>query len=269
MKQFLFIITLLLTTGSASAQTRQEYSYGTDPLQKLDVYRTADATSAPIIVMLHGGGWRTGDKRNRSVWQNKASHWTSQGYIFISVNTRTLPDAHPVEQAQDLATAMAFIQQNGASVGGDTQQMVLMGHSAGAHVAALLTTRDGLRQAAGLRDWAGTVVLDTAALDVETVMQDSPARVYRRAFGAGAAYWQAASPRTHVSRRDPPFLIVCSSQRVDSCPAAERFTQAATTQHVGVITVPVNLSHAQINKRLGEPGGYTTAVDNWIGSVLR
>lgn len=270
MKQIILApIMLFLLASLAFAQGRQEFAYGADPAQQLDVYRSETTANAPMIVMLHGGGWRNGDKRNRAVWRNKAAYWTQQGYIFISVNTRLVPDAHPVDQARDLATAMAFIQQNAARVGGNPDQIILMGHSAGAHVAGLLATRDDLRAAAGVRAWQGTVILDTAALDLETVMQNDPSRLYTRAFGTAPAYWTVASPINHVSRRDKPFLVVCSSERTTPCPAAQAFGQVASANGVPVTILPVARSHSQINETLGEANAYTAAVDNWIKSILR
>ncbi|WP_341365604.1 alpha/beta hydrolase [Yoonia sp. BS5-3] len=270
LKRIFFLPLILALIGAAAgAQERQEFAYGGDPLQRLDLYRAAQSTNAPIIVMLHGGAWRDGDKRARGVWQNKAAYWTARGYLFVSVNTRLLPDAHPTQQAQDLAAAMAFIQQNAARVGGNPDQIILMGHSAGAHVAALLATRNDLRRAAGVQPWAGTIVLDTAALDLETVMNDDPARLYLQAFGRGADYWRAASPLRHISRQEGPFLVVCSALRDDACPAAESFAQAAAAQRVDVTIAPQPLSHAQINRRLGQSSSYTATVDNWITSALQ
>ncbi len=270
MKQVILVpILLFLLANIAFAQERREFAYGSDPSQKLDVYRVEGASNAPVIVMLHGGAWRTGDKRNRDVWRNKASYWTQQGYVFVSVNTRLVPDAYPVDQARDLAAAMAFIQQNATQLRIDPNQIILMGHSAGAHVAGLLATRDDLQAAANVQPWKGTVILDTAAVDLEAVMGNEPPRLYRRAFGTSPAYWTVASPINHVSRRDGPFLIVCSSERTTPCPAARSFAQAASANGVAVTILPAALSHSQINATLGQANNYTSAVDDWIKLTLR
>ena len=199
MKPLISLILCLLCTGAA-AQRGFEYAYGPDPLQRLDIYQPADARNAPIIVMLHGGGWRFGDKANRRVWENKVAHWVPQGWIFISVNTRLLPDANPVGQTHDLARAMAFVQLNAGRWGGNADDIILMGHSAGAHVAALLATRNDIRRAAGVRPWQGTILLDSASLDVPLMMRGTPTRLHRNAFGDDPANWQAASPTTHFSQ---------------------------------------------------------------------
>ena len=217
--------------------------------------------------MLHGGAWRTGDKRNHGVWHNKVTHWGAQGYAFASVNTRLIPDAGPIDQARDLATAMFTIQKLAAQKSIDPEQIILMGHSAGAHVAALLAVRQDLQNQAGMRPWKATILLDTAALDVPAILQNDPARLYRQAFGSDQAYWAASSPSTHLDQQDGPFLIVCSSERRASSPAAKRFAQKSSANRITTTILPVQLGHAGINRHLGKPNGYTQAVDKWIKSL--
>jgi len=120
-----------LSTIIASSQLPTEHVYGPDPLHKLDVYLPNKPDKAPVIVMLHGGAWQSGDKRGRNIWHAKVAHWVPNGYIFISVNTRLRPIADPLEQTQDLAQAMAFVQSEVEKWGGDPDRIFLMGHSSG------------------------------------------------------------------------------------------------------------------------------------------
>lgn len=262
------ITALIFLADIAAAQPRQEYSYGPDEYQNLDVYRPDGAVNAPVIIMLHGGAWRTGDKRSRSVWQSKTDYWLPKGYVFVSVNTRLVPDAGPIAQAQDLATAIAFVQQHAMQFGADPRKVILMGHSAGAHVAALVATDDNIRRQAGVQGLQGTVILDSAALDVVSIMQNNPARLFRRAFGNTPAYWQAASPIRALNGTDGPFLIACSSQRDTACPAAHQFAGAARSTGARAIVMPLDLSHRQINSLLGDPNTYTSTVDRWISAQV-
>ncbi len=265
MKHLISLLLCLICTH-AVAQTPVEYAYGPDPLQRFDLYQPANAQDAPIFVMLHGGGWRFGDKANTRVWRVKVGHWVPQGALVISVNTRLMPTADPIDQTRDLGRALAMIQQNAVNWGGDPDKIILMGHSAGAHVAALLATRNDIRQTAGLHPLAGTILLDSASLDVQMMMHGDPTRLHRNAFGNDPAFWQAASPATHVSRNEGPFLIICSAQRATACPNARSFGAAATARGNSVTIMPVALSHMDINARLGEPNSYTAAIDNWIAA---
>ncbi len=270
MNQILLTLLFCLSLGStATAQSRQEFAYGADPQQRVDVYGAQGAAAAPLLVMLHGGGWRRGDKRSFGVWQAKAAHWVPQGYVFISVNTRLLPQAGPIDQATDMAAALAFIQQNAARFGADANKMIVMGHSAGAHVAGLVATRNDLRTAAGLRPWAGTILLDTAALNVPALMQGTPPALYRTAFGDDPAYWLAASPDLHLSANDSAFLLVCSRTRRNACPAAQSFATIARRFSVPATVLPEARSHRAINTALGADNAYTATVDDWIKSTLQ
>ncbi|RFC36436.1 MAG: alpha/beta hydrolase fold [Candidatus Nitrotoga sp. LAW] len=116
-----------------------DLAYGRDNQQRMDVYLPQQANGAPVIFMVHGGAWRWGDKGATAVVQNKVARWVSKGFIFISVNYRLLPKARPLEQAQDIASALATAQSRATSWGGDPRKFIVMGHSAGAHLTALLT----------------------------------------------------------------------------------------------------------------------------------
>ncbi|MGI9388458.1 MAG: carboxylesterase family protein [Boseongicola sp.] len=259
----------LLPATTATADRLADLNYGRDPAHVLDVYTPERAVKAPVIVMLHGGAWAFGDKRNRQVWRAKADYWGEKGYIFVSVNTRLLPDANPIEQTQDLARALAFVQGNARNWGGDSERLILMGHSAGAHVAALLAVRDDLRRAAGVRPWSGTILLDTAALDVDLLMSRQPGRIYRNAFGSDPTFWAAVSPITHISARDGPFLIVCSSIRRGTCPVGRQFARQGEVSGVATSVFPVALGHGPINGKIGKPSAYTKSIDDWITHALR
>ena len=81
-------------------------AYGPDPAQRFDLYLPARATAAPVVFYVHGGGWANGDKTNRGL-ANKLAHWLPKGYAVISTNYRMLPVAMPLEQARDVARAVA------------------------------------------------------------------------------------------------------------------------------------------------------------------
>lgn len=148
-----------LASLPAGAKLMRDVRYGTDRRQSMDVYLPQDARNAPVILMVHGGGWRVGDKAMRSVTENKVAHWVRRGFIFVSANYRMLPEADPLAQAEDVARAPAYAQSRAASCGGDPAQFVLMGHSAGAHLVALLSADPGRAFALGAKPWFGTVTL--------------------------------------------------------------------------------------------------------------
>ena len=126
----------------------RDIAYGPDAAQRLDVYLPEHPTAAPVIFLVHGGGWRRGDKAMGSVVTNKVARWLPQGYVVISVNYRLAPQAGPLEQADDVAMALAFAQSKAASWGADAARFVLMGGSAGRAPWAAIGRRPRHRHAA-------------------------------------------------------------------------------------------------------------------------
>ena len=251
---------------SANYSLYKNVAYGHSEKQFFDVYAPrAGARNAPVIFMVHGGGWRIGDKASRAVVNNKMNHWVSLGFIFISVNYRLLPEAHPLEQAEDIKRALVFAQQHTHKWGGASDKFILMGHSAGAHLVSLVS----VDQNAGIHPSIGTVALDSAAYDIEKIMNESsPPRLYRKAFGQQPSYWKKSSPIVSLNHKIMPFLAVCSSKRKNaSCVKAKRFIEKAQTLGANAQLMPLNLSHREINVKLGHDKCYTLNVDRFIATL--
>jgi arylformamidase len=245
----------------------RDVAYGADPKQRFDVYIPRGVRNAPVVLMVHGGAWRLGDKRSRGVVGNKVERWSRAGIIVISVNYRLLPGTDPLEQARDVARALAAAQSRLSGWGGDPDRIVLMGHSSGAHLVALLEARPSLATSLGARPWLGAVILDSAALDVVQAMMRPHLPIYSRAFGTDRDYWRAASPAQHLAAGAKPMLLVCSSLRRDSCPAATRLAAQATADGVRAEVLPVPKSHAAIDAQLGAPGEYTKGVEAFLATL--
>jgi len=247
-------------------QVRRDLAYGQDPAQALDVYSLPGQwRERPLILMVHGGAWAFGDKDYRGVVQAKLAHWLPRGYVFVSVNYRLLP-AQPVSgQADDIARALAYVQQHAREWGGDPERVTLMGHSAGAHLVALLSADPARAQAFGARRWPATVALDSGAFDVVEIMQRPHLRLYDRAFGADPASWRALSPLRQLRKDAVPLLAVCSTQRPDQpCVQAQDYNARAQALGVAGQVLPQDLDHGEINKELGAKENYTRAVDEFL-----
>ena len=249
------------------ARLVSDVPYGKDSQQRMDVYLPQQAKGALVIFMVHGGAWRWGDKGATNVVQNKVARWVSEGFIFISANYRLLPKARPLEQAQDIASAIAAAQGRAASWGGDPKKFIVMGHSAGAHIVALLTASPDMAFKLGAKPWLGTILLDSAAFDMVKIMGAKHANLYDVAFGNDPAYWRAASPLHVLSETAIPFLAVCSMRHTDSCPWAAEFVTEAESLKVHASVLQQDLSHKDINLQLGLEGSYTNAVESFMGGL--
>lgn len=268
MRRFLtgFALLASLSCGQAMAGTgrHQDQAYGPDPDQRYDLYLPTPGGPAPLILMVHGGGWSRGDKEMSRVIDNKLAHWLPRGIALASTNYRMQPKAPPLEQARDVACALAHLQRRAQSLGLDADNVVLIGHSAGAHLIALLAARPALLADAGAKVPRALILLDSGALDVPAIMNARHFGLYDRAFGNQPADWQAASPIHQLRQAIPPTLAVCSSRRRDACAQAEAFVTKAVGLGSKAEIMPVDMSHGDINARLGDDPAYTKDVDRFI-----
>lgn len=264
---------------SAGVQRIADVPYGTDPAQRMDVYvptspttgtnsLVASAVRAPVIFMVHGGGWRIGDKAMGRVVQEKVNRWVPKGFILISINYRMLPDAPVAVQERDVQAALMAAQQRAGTWGGDPSRFILMGHSAGAHLAALLNARAPQALREGAWPWLGTVSLDSAMMNVPARMRAPHLPLYDDAFGTDPAYWVAMSPFHQWTVGAPPMQMVCSAQRADDpCQQSDAMARHVRNQGGRAEVLPQDLDHGEINAQLGLDSDYTRAVEAFMGSL--
>lgn len=254
----------------ADIRRLDDLPYGTDARQRMDVFLPAAPQRAPMLLMVHGGAWMVGDKSMSRVVDAKVAHWVGErGYIVVSINYRRVPEVDVQAQARDVATALATVQARAAGWGGDPSRLVLMGHSAGAHLVALLSADPTRAAAEGAGPWRGTVVLDSAAIDTVALMSRRHLRFYDRVFGADPAYWRSVSPTAALTPRAVPTLVVCSTlRRDDSCGQASVFVDRARTVGARSELLKQALDHASVNGELGRAGAYTASVDAFIDRLM-
>lgn len=242
--------------------------YGSHPAQCLDVYRMPAVVPRGLIVLVHGGGWQRGDKGMPRLVQHKLAHWVPRGWVLASVDYRLQPEAAPLEQAGDVALALAHLQQHASVWGLDPSRCVLMGHSAGAHLVGLLAADADLAAAQGAALWCGTVAIDSGAYDVPALMQSRHLPLFDRAFGDDPAQWRAASPIHRLASAPvAPLLLVCSGRREDSGASARAFAERVTLLGGHAQVLAVAWSHLAINEQLGLDPAYTGAVDAFLDAL--
>lgn len=255
-------------TAQQGMRVQRDIPYGPEKEHRLDVYLPDPApTNAPVILMVHGGAWAFGDKSNAQVVVNKSRRWVPKGVVFVSINNRLVPAANPVEQAEDVARAIAFVQKEAKGWGGDPANLVTMGHSAGAHLVALLAADPARAKRFGAEPWLGTVVLDSGALDVPQIMRNWHAKPFDTAFGGNPSFWKEASPRHALTAGALPMLVVCSSQRLVSCAQAKQFAFEGQRGKGKITVLEQDLNHREINETLGLDSDYTREVEAFMASV--
>lgn len=269
---------ILVATSAIAAEPKIHrdlaYSEPEDANRRLDVYAPAGGENRPIMVWLHGGGWRQGDK---SAVQHKPRAFVDRGFIFVSVNYRLVPQVTVKEMTGDIAQAIKWVRDHAKQYGGAPDTTFVAGHSAGAHLAALVCTDDRYLRAEGLSLSAikGCIPVDTAVYDIASQVKNvGPLRAvtYTSAFGSSEAEHQQLSPIAHVAKDKgiPPFLILHVADRPDSTAQSQAFSKALANAGVRAKVVPgEGKSHGTINRDLGLPGDKPTkAVFEFLDGLL-
>lgn len=144
----------LATTGPWTVRSEQ---YADGARHGVDVYTPSGASRRPVIVFFYGGNWDSGDKAN---YRFVAASLAKRGYVVAVPDYRVYPEARFDGFMRDGAQAVAWTKRNISRFGGDPSRVFVMGHSAGAHIAAMLAFDDQWLRAAGLsprRDIAGLI----------------------------------------------------------------------------------------------------------------
>jgi len=262
---------------AAQVAGEQTLSYGAAALQKLEYWPGATAHS-PLIVFVHGGGWTRGDMTMMD-GSAKLSHWHGLGYAVVSLDYRLVPQARVEDEAADVAEAVAFLRGNSDALGFDPTRIVLIGHSAGAHLVALIGTDPRWLNGAGLNidDVRGIVPLDGAAYDVARQLSiGAPLmqRTYAEAFGSDPERQKALSPTLQAAKPNAPAFLILHVQRPDgvaqSQALAAALKKAGTPVAIEGFPGAGLMGHMEINRRLGEPDYPATPVlDRWLARIFR
>lgn len=254
------------------------YAYGPDPLQKLDLWHPAGASGpAPLVLFVHGGGWKRGDKDD-ATGAAKVRHLTGEGYAVASIDYRLVPAATVEQQAADVAASVAWLRANAARLGLDPARVVLMGHSAGAHLVALVGTDPRYLRAVGLSPAAlrGVIALDGAAYDVPEQIAEAGAFMrdtYVQAFGSDPARQRALSPTFQAVAPNAPAFLLLHVDRADGTAQTEALAaalaRADTPVEVHGFAGKGLRGHMEINRELGTPGyPATPIVDAWLARAF-
>ena len=240
---------------------------GVDPnLLSLDLYVPKDAKGAPVMMWLHGGSWQVGDKSGarRSPMRD---FFLGKGWIFASINYRLTPEGRHPANAKDVARAIAWIHDSIAEFGGSPEGLYLMGHSAGGHLAAIVTTNDRFLKATGKSPAIlnAVLLLDPAVLDVPKMLNRLSRNLsnpYTINFGTDPDQWIDASPFHHIQKDTslPPVILLLAygqSGKVDQALAT-----SGALREIGVRAELIDAfsykSHAAIAREFGLPDDLPT-----------
>lgn len=198
---------LNLWTPAGRFQHHKSLAYGNAPRQQLDVYRPRRGDRAPMVVFFYGGSWQSGA---RDLYAFLGASLAAQGIVTVVPDYSVYPAARFPAFLEDSARAVAFARTHASEWGADPERLVLMGHSAGAHIAAMLACDPQWLAAAGLdahRDLAGLIGLAGPYdfLPIESGVLQAIFGGPRRA---------ETQPISFVTGREPPALLITAQRDV-------------------------------------------------------
>lgn len=262
-----FLFPLLATTALAVAtpEIHRDLAYAEpkNERQTLDVYAPSEGKGHPIVVWIHGGGWRKGDKEPM---EEKPKAFVEKGYVFVAINYRFVPNVTMREMMGDVAKAIRWVHDHASEYRGDARTMFVMGHSAGAHLATLVCTDDRYLRAEGLslESIKGCVPFDVAAYDVPKRLADSGTQDmgnFLEVFGRTEPEQRDVSPVYHLAKgkKIPPFLVVYVAGRADPKVQSEWFVEKLRAAEIPVtLFVAQGKTHTTVNSEIGLPDDLPT-----------
>ncbi|MEK6260934.1 MAG: alpha/beta hydrolase [Planctomycetota bacterium] len=251
--------------------------------QVLDVYAPKDAKNLPVVFWIHGGGWQTGDKTGV---QLKPQVFVDKGFVFVSTNYRLLPNVDMATIVRDIAKSIRWVHDHIAEHGGDPKRILVMGHSAGAQLAALICTDERYLKAEGLSlaIIKGCVPVDGDTYDVPAIIETAETRRrvhgqpqakfgHREKFGNDPKKHIDFSAVTHVAQNKgiPPFLILHVADHPDNAAQAQRLGTVLKDAGLPVTVFGAKeTNHTRINAELGLPDDPSTkALFEFVGEALK
>jgi acetyl esterase/lipase len=258
-KTVMLVSLMSILAGAAAAAERttvrvvRDLPYLNDgsPKHTLDVYVPDGRSGGPVIVSLYGGGLTAGDKNQETFIGER---FASAGIVTAVVNYRLTPEVTHPAHARDAAASIAWMKRHAGDYGADPNHLFIIGHSAGAYLAALLATDESYLAAQHLylSDIRGVVPV-SAFFWVERA-EVAPVRD-SRIWGADQAKWPDASPARHLHSHVPPMLILYADGdekwRRDQNVEAAKALLAASNSHVQIVQI-AGRTHNSIWSRISD-----------------
>jgi acetyl esterase/lipase len=212
---------------------------------------------------------------------DKATFFNELGYVFVSVNYR-LSDprdpnrvVHPTH-AEDVGSALTWVEKNIDDYGGNGKRIALMGHSAGGHLVSLVGVDPSVIEDSGGDPSAVKCVVsnDTEGYDVvtRTAQGGRVKLIYENGFGTDVAVQRDASPLTHVADQDPPpdFLVITRGTPTRVAAATQFADAVEAAGATSEVLEATGLTHSDVNRLLGSAGDtrVTPTVETFVTDCL-
>jgi acetyl esterase/lipase len=176
-------------------------AYGPQQANRLDLYRPLHGDHHPIVVFFYGGGWNSGDKAD---FRFVGAALAEAGFVAVLPNYRRYPEAMFPSFMQDAAQAVAWTRTHAHEWGADPEDLFVIGHSAGAHIAVLLALDEHyLQQAGGSTRWLRGVVGLSGPYDFLPFRE-----AYLNELFGPPENFPRSQPINYVRAAAPPLLLM-------------------------------------------------------------
>lgn len=185
----------------------KDLAYGDDKKQKLDLYMPKDAKNTPVLMWIHGGGWKMGD---RAMFGQLGQRFAENGIGCAVISYRLTPAVQHPEHVKDGAAAFAWLHANVNKYGGNPDRLFVSGQSAGGHLTALLTLNtkylDDLKVPADAIK--GSIPM-SGLYSIPALKREIPGmKMFKDAFGSDPDTCKDASPVEFVKNAKAPMLVI-------------------------------------------------------------
>jgi acetyl esterase/lipase len=161
-----------------------------------------------VVVFIHGGNWNSGRKGQYNII---GKHWAKKGIVYVIIDYPLSPEANFREMAIASARAVKWVRDSISSYGGNPNRIFVAGHSAGGHLASLISVDDHYFRDLGIENpVAGTILIDAGGLDMYGYLMDekiSEDDTYFKTFTGSPENWKDASPLHHLHKKMPPMVL--------------------------------------------------------------
>jgi len=259
-----------VTGGDRGAVELAEVSTGDHPSQKLHIWGPeepeADGEQRPVLVFVHGGGWRSGDAGGYGYFGRA---FVPEGFVVVLAGYRLGPDGIYPGMLEDTASAIAWTHANIAEHGGDPERIVIAGHSAGAYNVVQVALEDRWLAAHGLSpaDISGVIGI-AGPYDFAPFDSDSTIAAFGHVEDA------ASTQPINFARADAPQMLLINGEKDTLVGARNSRVLAAALQDVGghaLTILPEEMSHNDPIIQLASPwrnnNGYADAVIGFAQAV--
>ncbi|HEX4610108.1 MAG TPA: alpha/beta hydrolase [Urbifossiella sp.] len=199
--------------AAPAVRKHADIAYRSDPAadpdrHKLDLYVPSGEKNFPVLFFVHGGTWRSG---NKGMYVALGEAFAKLGIGTVVINYRLSPAVKHPAHVEDVAKAFAWTRENVGKYGGDKEKITLFGHSAGGHLVSLLATDPAYLKAENLTPAAVRGVVSVSG--VYSIAPELP--LFHPIFGTDEKVCRLASPLSHVTGKQPPFLLAYGDKDFD------------------------------------------------------